>query len=76
MNNDGPGFLDWILDLIAFQGAKTREMPPIEATDGQEPTAESLREEARKADAKSPAKAKTLTSTNKKALDKEFWETM
>ena len=77
MSNDGPGFLDWVLDLIAFQGTNTKEMPPLEATDGQEPTAESLRAQARQADARPPSTAaKTLTATDKKVLDKEFWETM
>jgi hypothetical protein len=71
--------VDWIADTIAYQGANPtgRPLPKIEAKDGQEPTAEYLREQARQADAKMKSgPAKQLAATDKKALDKEFWETM
>ncbi len=51
--------------------------PEVQAKDGQEPTVEYLRQQAREADAKTKSRpAKTLASVDKKALDKEFWETM
>lgn len=85
MKKDGYSWsliIDWVLDwflsfsLPGYLDAATTKLPPLESTDGQEPTAESLREKARQADARPRAEAKTLTSTDKKVLDKEFWETM
>jgi hypothetical protein len=71
---------NWIVDLIAFpRGTPSlrSRFPKIESHDGQEPTAESLREEARQADAKQQTeKPKKLSSQDRKSLDKEFWETL
>jgi len=75
----GSDILDWIADTIAYQGAGSgiwRPLPKIEAKDGLEPSVVSLREEARQADAKLRSKSKTLSSVDKKALDKEFWDVM
>ncbi len=71
--------IDWVADTIAYQGANPtgRPLPKIEAKDGQEPTAGSLRQQAREADAKIKSEpVKTLASTDKKALEKEFWDSM
>jgi hypothetical protein len=52
-----------------------RKIPRIESKDGQEPTVESLHEEARQADAKQKTeKPKKLSTQDPKSLDKEFWE--
>jgi hypothetical protein len=70
---------DWLVDRIAFNGYSElrRPHPKIESKDGLEPTIESLREEAREADAKLNCRTPNfLSSTDKKALDKEFWETI
>jgi hypothetical protein len=69
---------DWFTDRLAFRWGSplSRQAPKIEATDGHEPTLASTREEARQADAKLRLKSKTLSSVDKKALDKEFWDVM
>jgi hypothetical protein len=65
---------DW---LLTFQssGVGPVDLPKVEYKDGEEPTAESLREEARQADARAKTeKPRALTSHDRKALDKEFWD--
>ena len=48
-----------------------------EARDGQEPTVEFLRQQAREADARAkPEKPRALTTHDRKAIDKEFWDSM
>ncbi len=76
MSRNGSSFTDWLLDLIAYQGANTKEMPPLESSDGQEPTAEPLRAAAREIDAKPPVETKNAPAVDKRKLDKEFWETL
>jgi hypothetical protein len=67
--------LDWFVFLRS--PALRRDVPPLESHDGEEPTAEALRERARQIDAKGPATAINKPSSTKKAdtLDKEFWDT-
>ena len=51
--------------------------PEVEAKDGQEPNAEFMRELARQADARAKSeKPRALTSHDRKAIDKEFWDSM
>jgi hypothetical protein len=77
MNDDSFSWSD-LLDWIIFSNPGVRQnIPPLEAKDGQEPTVERLREEARQADAKlKSGHTNILSSTTSKTLDKEFWETM
>jgi len=74
------GLFNWTVDLIAFpRGTPSlrSRFPKIESPDGLEPTAESLREEARQADAKQETEEpKKLLSKDRKSLEKEFWETL
>ncbi len=72
---------DWsdLLNCVVFNTNTTlpQNLPKIEAKDGQEPTAESQRVEARQADAREKSeKPRNLTAHDRKAFDKEFWETM
>jgi hypothetical protein len=78
MSDDSFSWHD-ILDRIVFfrEPILWRKLPPLESKDGQEPAVESLREEARQADAKlKTEKPRKLTSQDAKSLDKEFWDTM
>jgi len=72
--------VDWLSDLIAFRGSSRtlgRRFPEVEAKDGQEPTAEFMCQQAREADARAKMEnPRTLTSHDRKAIDKEFWDTM
>jgi hypothetical protein len=69
------GIAEWVVsDVFPEVGMKLLEG---ESRDGQEPTVEAFRQQAREADAKvTTNQATTLTSTDKKALEKEFWETL
>jgi len=71
--------VDWLIDgfLSATAGysAKTK-LPPLESTDGLEPTDESRREEARRIDAlKQPDPPQKPSLQKSKSLDQEFWNT-
>ncbi len=69
--------IDWILDNFVFRDffVGQTELPPVESTDGKEPTYESLKEEARQADAKRLVDPPRKPLRDSKVLDKEFWET-
>jgi hypothetical protein len=72
-------FTRWTVGQFLYPHIKPEmvQFPAIEAKDGQEPTTDSLREEARQADARAETeKPRALTSHDRKAIDKEFWDSM
>ncbi|HEX4139663.1 MAG TPA: hypothetical protein VHY09_04905 [Candidatus Methylacidiphilales bacterium] len=74
---DWAGWIGWLMDQFVFSKIPdAQSKTPFEQEKQAEDYA-TLREEARQADAKQKSEPpKPLDSTDKKALDKEFWETM
>ena len=71
--------IDWLLDQFVFSKIPEAQskLAEAESKDGQEPTTETLRAEARLADARAEKEQpRALTSHDRKAIDKEFWDSM